>query len=118
MAIKDAIATVLNRNAFYRDGYRLLLRISMIQGIVIALLVGAIVSLLFTVQTRQIYFATTSDGRIINIVPLNEPYRSQAEVIAWASDSIRSVMSFDYKDYRGRLQQVSSNFTPTGWDSF
>ena len=62
MALKDAVATILNRNAFYRDGYRLLLRISMIQGIVIVILVGAIVSLLFTVQTRQIYFATTSDG--------------------------------------------------------
>jgi intracellular multiplication protein IcmL len=27
-------------------------------------------------------------------------------------------MRFGYHDYRDRLQQVSSNFTPTGWDSF
>ena len=38
MPLKDAIATVLNRNAFYRDGYRLLLRISIIQGIIIIVL--------------------------------------------------------------------------------
>ena len=118
MAIKDAIATILNRNAFYRDGYRLLLRISIIQAVLIVFLVGALLSLILTMQTRQIYFATTSDGRIINIVPLNEPYRTQAEVIAWASSSIQNVMRFDYHDYRERLQQASVNFTPTGWDSF
>ena len=45
MALKDAVATVLNRNAFYRDGYRLLLRITVIQGIVIGVLVLAIATL-------------------------------------------------------------------------
>jgi intracellular multiplication protein IcmL len=119
MALKDAVATILNRNAFYRDGYRLLMRIAVIQGIVIALLVAGLISLLLTVQTRQVYFATTSDGRIINIVPLNEPYRSQAEVVAWAAAAAQNVMRFGYHDYRERLQQVSNDdFTPTGWQSF
>ncbi len=118
MALKDAIATVLNRNAFYRDGYRLLLRISVIQAVLIVFLVAALVGLLMTIQTRQVYFATTADGRIINIVPLNEPYRSQAEVIAWAAATAQNVMRFGYHDYRERLQQVSNNFTATGWESF
>src|SRR5579871_5259953 len=118
MALKDAVGTILNRNAFYRDGYRVLLRISVIQGIVIALLVGALVSLLLSMQTRQVYFATTSDGRIINIVPLNEPYRTQADVIAWAASTAQNVMRFGYHDYRERLKQVSDDFTQTGWESF
>jgi intracellular multiplication protein IcmL len=118
MALKDAVSTVLNRNAFYRDGYRLLLRISIVQGIVIGVLVLAIATLVMSMHARQVYFATTSDGRIINIVPLNEPYRSSAEVIAWASSTVQNVMRFGYNDYRDRLQQVSGDFTPTGWDSF
>ena len=118
MAIKDAIATVLSRNAFYRDGYRILLRISLVQTVIITLLVAGIVTLLMTVQTKQIYFATTSDGRIINIVPLNEPYRSNAEVIAWAAGAAQNIMRFGYNDYRQHLQQVSSDFTETGWTSF
>lgn len=119
MAIKDAIATVLNRNAFYRDGYRIMLRISIIQGIVIALLIGTIVTLFLTIQTHQVYFATTSDGRIINIIPLNDPYRSPAEVIAWSARSAQNVMRFDYRDYHTRLtEEGSPNFTPTGWHSF
>ncbi len=118
MALNDAVGTIINRNAFYRDGYRLLLRISVIQGIVILLLVAAIITMLITLQTKHIYFATTSDGRIINIVPLNEPYRSPAEVIAWASGAAQKVMRMGYHDYRQRLQESSAYFTPTGWESF
>ncbi len=118
MPIKDAVATILNRNSFYRDGYRLLLRISAIQAVVIAVLVLSIVGLVLTMKPRQVYFATTSDGRIINIVPMNEAYLSSAQVIAWAASTAQNVMRFGYHDYRDRLQQVSSNFTATGWDSF
>ena len=118
MPLKDAIATVLNRNAFYRDGYRLLLRLSIIQGIVIIVLAAGIISLFLSIENKRIYFATTSDGRIISIVPLNEPYRSQADVIAWAAGTAQNVMRFGYHDYRERLQQVSADFTTTGWESF
>ena len=119
MPIKDALATVLNRNAFYRDGYRFLLRVSLIQAGVIVFLIAAIIGLVMTIKPHAVYFATTSDGRIINIVPLNEPYLSQAQVIAWTTASAQNVMRFGYYDYRDRLQQSQSNyFTPTGWTSF
>ena len=118
MALKDAISTVLNRNAFYRDGYRLMLRISIIQLSVVVLLIATIIGLVLTIQTKHIYFATTSDGRIIPIVPLTDEYRSKAEVITWAAETARNVMRFDYADYRARLQQSSYSFTTSGWDSF
>lgn len=118
MALKDAIDTVLTRNAFYRDGYRLLLRISLVQGAVIVLLVGAILAMIMSMETRHVYFATTADGRIIQIVPLNEPLRSRADVVAWAAGKAQEIMRFGYNDYRQRLQQASTSFTSTGWESF
>jgi intracellular multiplication protein IcmL len=118
MPVKDAIATILNRNSFYRDGYRLLLRVSLIQTAVIGILVLAILGLYKSTETRPVYFATTSDGRIINIVPLSEPYLSPAQVIAWTASTAQNVMRFGYHDYRERLQQAASNFTAIGWDSF
>jgi hypothetical protein len=51
MALRDAISTVLNRNAFYRDGYRLMLRISVIQLSVVVLLIATIIGLVLTIQT-------------------------------------------------------------------
>lgn len=118
MSVSDAVSTVLSRNAFYRDGYRLLLRISLIQGIIIVLLISTILTMVLSIDMRYIYFATTSDGRIINIVPLNEPYRSRAEVISWAAGKAQEVMRFGYNDFRQRLQASSGNFTATGWESF
>jgi intracellular multiplication protein IcmL len=118
MPVKDAVATVLNRNAFYRDGYRLMMRINVIQGIILVLLVASIVAMLMSMETRYVYFATTSDGRIIPIVPLSDPYRSRADVISWASGAAQNVMRFSYNDYRQRLQQAVGNFTPSGWESF
>lgn len=118
MSVKDAIQTVVSRNAFYRDGYRLMLRISVLQGIVIAVLGAALFGMVVMTETRQIYFATTADGRIINIVPLAEPFKSRAEVIAWTAGKVQSVVSFGYNDYRQRLQEASAHFTPQGWESF
>ncbi len=118
MALKDAVSTILTRNAFYRDGYRLLMRISIVQGMVIVAMVLAIIVMIMTMETRYVYFATTSDGRIINIVPMNEPYRSSADVIAWAAGAAQNIMRFDYRDYRQRLQQSAANFTPYGWETF
>ncbi len=118
MALKDAVDTVLTRNVFYKDGYRLLLRISVIQGLVIALQVAAILAMILSMETRFVYFATTSDGRIIQIVPLNEPFKSRAEVVAWASGKAQEIMLFGYNDFRQRLQASSAYFTQTGWESF
>lgn len=118
MPVKDAITTVLNRNAFYRDGYRLMMKISIVQGVVIAVLVFCIATLIMTVHTKQIYFATTSDGRIISLVPLDQPYRSDAEVVTWAAQTSQSVMRFGYHDFKDRLQQSSNSFTTAGWDTF
>lgn len=118
MSIRDAVDTVLARNAFYKDGYRFLLRISLVQGLIIALLVATIVAMLVSIETRHVYFATTADGRIIRIVPLNEPLRSRADVIAWAASKSQEVMRFGYNDFRQRLQQSSNSFTKTGWESF
>lgn len=118
MSIKDAVETVLTRNAFYRDGYRLLLRINIIQGVILALLVAALLAMILSIETRHVYFATTADGRIIKVVPLNEPLRSRAEVVAWAAGKAQEIMRFGYNDYRQRLQQSSGAFTQTGWESF
>jgi intracellular multiplication protein IcmL len=118
MSVQDAINTVLNRNNFYRDGYRLLLRICLIEAFVILILVGSLVAMVLSIRTDHVFFATTADGRIIEIVPLNQPYIGRGPLIAWAAGTTRRVMEFGYHDYRQRLQDVATNFTPNGWQSF
>ena len=118
MSVKDSIATVLNRNAFYRDGYRMMLKISLIQAGVIGLLILAIVGLVLSIKPHTVYFATTSDGRIIPVVPLEEKYLTPAQLTAWAAKTAQQTMTFGYHDYHDRLQQAATNFTTVGWNSF
>jgi len=74
--------------------------------------------MLLVLDTKYVYFATTTDGRIISIVPLDQPYLSRAEVVTWAADAAQKVMRFAFSDYRQRLQDSANSFTPTGWESF
>jgi len=113
---RNAVETVINRNEFYQDGYRTLLKVALVQAALIAILATT----LFITYTNQdpIYrfFATTADGRIIDIVPLDNPYRG--DVVAWSSQSATEAMTFAFTDYRMRLQNSSKFFTQRGWDTF
>lgn len=115
--IKGLDAVVV-RNEFYRDGYRLMQRIALIQSIV---LVGLIFIMFVVVKTNEqqyAYFATTEDGRLVPMVPLSEPNLSTPALTSWAAQAATEVMTFGFHDYKKRLQESSRNFTRRGWASF
>lgn len=112
------LGTVMVRNEFYRDGYRNLLRLSFIQGIVILGLIGAMYFVIQVNQQENRYFATTEDGRLVPMVPLNQPNLSTPAIMSWVAQATTEVMTFGFNDYRRRLQEASRNFTRTGWESF
>jgi intracellular multiplication protein IcmL len=118
MPIKDAVSTVLNRNSFYVNGYRMLSRVCFIQTGVIVLLIISVVGLAATVRVKPIYFATTIDGRIINIVPLDEPYLTNVKVKNWVAKTIQDVMSFGYHDYEKHMDRIRNVFTIPGFVNF
>jgi len=64
------------------------------------------------------YFATTQDGKIIPMAPLDETGVSTAVLLNWSSEAIAETMTFGFNDYRRRLQDSSRFFSPTGWESF
>ncbi len=114
----DGLGTVVIRNEFYRDGYRALLKIALMEAIVI---VGLILAMFYVIQVHQPenrYFATTNDGRLVPMVSLNEPNLSTPALMSWAAQSATEVMTFGFHDYRRRLQEASRNFTRIGWASF
>lgn len=114
----SGLGTVLVRNEFYRDGYRSLLRLTTIMGIII---IGLILAMHATIQLSEPenrYFATTSDGRLVPMVPLSQPNLSTPALTSWAAQAATEVMTFNFNDYRRRLQESSRNFTRKGWESF
>lgn len=112
------LGTVVVRNEFYRDGYRSLLKLAFMQGIVILGLIGAMYYVISVHQPENRYFATTEDGRLIPMLALNEPNLSTPALMSWVAQASSEVMTFGFNDYRRRLQESSRNFTKRGWESF
>ena len=114
----SGLGTVVVRNEFYRDGYRGLLRLTVLQGLIIAGLIGALYFVVHVHQPENRYFATTEDGRLIPMVALNQPNLSTPALMSWVAQASTEVMTFGFNDYRRRLQEASRNFTRRGWESF
>lgn len=114
----SGLGTVMVRNEFYRDGYRNLLRLAIIQSLVILGLLGAMYFVINVHQPQDRYFATTEDGRLVPMVALSEPNLSAPALMSWVAQASTEVMTFGFNDYRRRLQEASRNFTRRGWESF
>lgn len=114
----SGLGTVVIRNEFYRDGYRNLLRLCLLEGVIIMVLLGAMYFVIHVHQPQDRYFATTEDGRLIPMVALHEPNLSTPALMSWVAQASTEVMTFGFNDYRRRLQESSRNFTRRGWESF
>jgi len=112
------LGKVVVRNEFYRDGYRSLLKVALIQVFVILGLIGAMYFVIQAHQPENRYFATTEDGRLVPMIALSEPNMSAPALMSWVAQASTEVMTFGFNDYRRRLQESSRNFTRTGWESF
>lgn len=112
------LGSVMIRNDFYRDGYRTLLKLNVILGLVIIGLLGAMYFVIHVHQPENRYFATTEDGRLVPMVALSDPNLSTPALMSWVAQASTEVMTFGFNDYRRRLQEASRNFTRRGWESF
>lgn len=112
------LGTIVVRNQFYRDGYRTLLKLAVLQGLMVLLLIFAMFFVIHSHQPENRYFATTEDGRLVPMVPLNQPNLSTPALMSWVAQAATEVMTFGFNDYRRRLQESSRNFTRRGWESF
>lgn len=113
-----ALMTVVTRNNYYRDGFRNLLKIAIIEGVIIVAMIVAFIVFMNASKPQDRYFATTADGRIMRLVPLNQPNMTRAALMSWVSQAATDVMTFGFHDYQKRLQESSRHFTRRGWESF
>lgn len=114
---EDALTAVALRNNFYRDGQRkmiLVLLVSMAANFVLALMLIYII----THPPAPKYFATSINGRITPLFPLNEPNQSDSAVLQWANQAAIAAFTYNFVNYRTELQASSGFFTAEGWDQF
>ncbi len=113
----DSLEQVKLRNEFYKDSYRIVLIILLLALAVIIILIGTL-SYLLTHPPKPVYFATSINGRIRPLQPLDRPNQSKSALLQWANQAAIAAYTYNFVNYRGELQSASSFFTPEGWNSF
>ncbi len=110
----DAVELVRLRNGFYRDSYR---RVLLALIITLMALTGSI-GLNFYQSTHRPepkYFATTTDGRIMQLFPLSDPMLAASDLLQWAYGAALEAYSYNFVNYREAMQQLQNRFTADGW---
>jgi intracellular multiplication protein IcmL len=112
-----AVTLVSHRYEFYRDQYCLLLRIVFVESFILASVLGLVMILLLRPVSER-FFATTPDGKLISLSPLDEPNLETSAVLSWANRAVMETFTFGFHDRRLRHQAIRKYFTAEGWESF
>lgn len=113
----EGLAAVGLRNAFYKDNYRRVTAVLFI-SILINIILAGILFFLITHPPMPKYFATTINGRITDLVPIDQPNQSDSAVLQWANQAAIAAFTYNFVNYREELQASSGFFTPSGWHEF
>lgn len=96
---QDPLKTVVVRNEFYKDSYRRVLLVLLL-SILINFGLGAVIFYMITNPPKPKYFATSIDGRITPLFPLEEPNQSDSAVLQWANQAAIAAFSYNFVNYR------------------
>lgn len=114
---QSGLEAVRFRNQFYRDGYRRVLTLLLVSFFLNVVFIG-IVYYQIVNRPTPVYFATNEDGTLKELIPLNEPFVSQEQLLTWASQAALASYSFNFLDYSSNLQNARKYFTPNGYNNF
>lgn len=116
-ASPSGLETVILRNAFYKDHYYRAHFALIVMIVLNVLLAGGLYYKVKHPRTPE-YFAATDEGRIVMMYPLSDPGVSNDFLLQWAASTARRAFSLDFLHWRQQLQDLSANFSTTGWTSF
>ena len=118
MASYGTQESVLIRADAYRVGMKTMTGLAIVMAVVAAGAIGT-AGYLATHKAEPRYFATTSEGQIQPIVPLNRPHLSAAAVNRFAVEAVTDSLTYDFANYREDFGRAQRWFVkPTGWNSF
>lgn len=117
MKKQDALVAVVARNSFYKQMHYLALAAF---GLALLVIIALTIVLIFLIKnpTPPIYFATNHVGRLINIIPLDQPNMTEDDVASWAAAAVEAAYSYDYVNFRSQLQKAEKFFTTPGWTEY
>lgn len=80
----------------------------------LVLAIGLVFALWFVAHVAPRYFAI-DHGRLIRLYPLDDPYRSPADVIDFAKKTVDRTFALDFSNYHMELEDVRERYTQDGF---
>lgn len=114
---QDALMAVMARNRYYKRGQRKMATIFLI-SLATNLMLGYLLIHIINNPPAPRYFATSINGRIVPLFPLDQPNQSDDSMLTWANSAAIAAFTYNYVNYREELQASSGFFTPEGWSLF
>lgn len=108
---------VTMRREFYRDGQQKLM-FTLLLAVVALFVLGSMLVYVVTHPPEPQYFATSVNGRITPLTPLDEPNQSDSAVLQWANQAAIAAFTYNFVNYRDELEATSGFFTTDGWQQF
>lgn len=108
---------VLVRNMY---SFLITRRLSLLALLSLICAVLAIISAfsIIKIKTPPQYIQLTDDGRVFPLTPLTKSNVSDGDIVNFASDSVKWINTYDYRNWRDQLQVQSHRFTETGWKEY
>lgn len=114
---KESLAPISLQNNFYRDSYTKVLFILLI-SVCFNFGLASVISFMVMHPPKPKYFATSINGRVTPLVPLDEPNQSDSAVLQWVNQAAIAAYTYNFLNYRTQLQAASGYFTTDGWRQF
>ncbi|WP_019998609.1 type IVB secretion system apparatus protein IcmL/DotI [Aureimonas ureilytica] len=110
--------SVLMRASTYKAAYKIMAIYAAVATAVACVGVGSAVYLALT-RPEPRYFATTTNGQIQPLTPLDRPHMSSADVLNFAARAVTNSLTYSFDNYRAQFQEAQQYFSqPDGWNSF
>ncbi len=107
---------VLGGVAWYRERYNQAMKGVTFLGIALIISLG-LNGILFFAQPKPKYFASSNDGKIIELIPLDRPSLTQAGLLNWTSEVITDLLSLNFLHWKGQLTESRKYFEAKAFKS-
>lgn len=90
------------------------------------LILGLVITAIVMLQTYYVltykppvkYIPVYEDSTIIDPIPLDKPYKSDAEMRQWLADASKDIFSYDYLNVDNHGAKIKKYFTEKGYNDF
>jgi intracellular multiplication protein IcmL len=114
--LEAAVATVLARQVYRRERHYFDVRF-VLGALAVAALALAQDGWNLLRPEKHVYFATSPDGRIMNLTPVGQPNGTDDAVLAFAAEAVTRAWTFSFMNYEREFQDAAAYFTKEGWEA-